>query len=176
MLSDRRKMIEEAKKAMATKDMSYNSIIEKLKAFDTSNMKDNIDNTPETSVIEKSITYVWVLANTIDELDVERGEKIKIVLNNADELETVFSYHAVEGYINTVDEDTGDTLRVYSDKSDLKALYLGVDETVLNAPGNEEIKAMFRQSKFYYPTMYRVSEFKLVRENGDECALSSIKF
>lgn len=166
-------------------DTSYmNSLISQINEIDENTIKDasfednsNIeDRIINSEIIEKQITYIWVLAHVIYPItDLKKGEKMNIRLNG-EELETVFSYHATAGFVSKLDEQTGEVLSTYSDEVDELSLYLGVNEAIINRPGSESVKAMFRQSRFYAPALYRTSDFKLIRENGEELQLSSIKF
>lgn len=157
------------------------SIINQVNDIDIESISDDNFNSkgkdkPITEVISETIIYIWVLTYTVDIIDdLEIGEKIYIKLGD-ETLETTFSYNAHVGYIDEKDEETGDTIRTYNSEKDPKGLYLGINEKVINTPGSEKIKGMFLRSKYYQPSFYRTSDFKLVRENGKEYDISTIKF
>lgn len=159
-----------------TNIIDSSGILDNLKKIDVDNINwgDDLEDT-SYEVLEESKTFVWVLINIATELeDLNAGEIITIKRGN-DSITGIFSYYAF-GTRKYIEQENGQMLSEYSDEENKCSLYLGVNESDIKTNQLNSLTSLFPTSRNYSQQLVRVTEFEVIRENGEEIEIVSIAF
>lgn len=132
------------------------SLIEKIKNIDVTNLTDDINDGVMSLVVEEQKTYFWIRLFLKDEEEnIEIGDDIAISwLPTGEELVTKFVCFGKVG----MTDDQGEQITYYEAEDDKRVLCLMIDERSVNF--NNEIpfiRTLFKSGNYY--------EYQLIRRN-----------
>jgi hypothetical protein len=126
----------------------YDDAIEEIKKIDTSELSDDVDNTPVSKVIEKQKVYFWIRLYINKEDDnIKPGDDIIIKWKPSGEtLKTIFIAYGKKG----LEKDHVDQVINYDLEEDERILSLMVDtDEVNNSDKIPFIRTLFKTSYHY---------------------------
>ena len=132
----------------------YDSIVEQLKDVDTKDLRDDIEQSPMTKIVEQQKVYFWIrlyINDVDDKLDV--GDDIDIIYMDGESLDTKFIVYGKKNATRDMDED----IINYEQEDDTKCLCLMVDEDRVkrNSDDIPFIRTLFKTSPYYQEQVYR---------------------
>lgn len=151
-----------------TKSTHYDSIIEAIKEIDTENLSDDVDNSPESKVVDEQKIYFWVrLYLKEEDMNIEPGDEIIIKWKpSGEELLTKFIAYGKKG----LDKNHDDEVTQYVSEDDKRVLSLMIDTKMVNF--NDEIpfiRTLFKTGYHYeYQLVKRTELFFINSKNNIE--------
>lgn len=143
----------------------YEGLIEQLKAIDTTDLSDNVDQGAVSTITEEQKIYFWIRLYLNDEnINAEIGDDITIKYTiSGEELKTKFICYDKKGLnTNHIDELTN-----YNPEDDKKIICLMIDTKLVN--GNDDvpfIRTLFKTGYHYEYQLVKREELQFVLDKS----------
>jgi len=148
------------------KNSIYESLIEQIKVIDTTELTDDVNKNPYTTVVEEQKIYFWIRLYLSDEsLNINIGDTVTIkYIPSGEELNTLFFAYDKQGLMKDYDEQVVN----YTAEDNKKVLCLMIDTKMVN--GNDDIpfiRTLFKTGNHYeYQLMKRDNLQFIVKNNN----------
>jgi hypothetical protein len=147
------------------KNSYLDEIIQSIKSIDTTQLKDDIDTNPISSIIEEQKVYFWIrLFLKNEESNIKIGDDIVIEwLPTGEKLQTKFIAWGKKGF----DRDSDGEIASYSTEDDKKVLSLMIDTKIVNF--NNEIpfiRTLFKTGYHYQDTVFKRSDLLFINKSN----------
>lgn len=152
----------------------YKDTIEKIRQIDTSELSDDVDQTPQKEIIEEQKIYFWIrLYLKEEEPTIKQGDEIIIKWKPSGEtLETKFIAYGKKG----LEKDHIDEVINYSKDDDNRILSLMVDSDMVNkGEGIPFIRTLFKISYHYEYQLVKRTDLVFIH-NDQEVGYYDIDF
>jgi len=145
----------------------YEELIDQVKEIDTDDLNDDIDQSPQTDIVEGQKVYFWIRLYTKEEVDnVKEGDEFKITYKGDESLEVQFIAYGKKN----ITRDVLDDIINYDPEDDRKCLCLMVDEDRIKNQSSDIpfIRTLFKTSPFYEHQVYKKSDLKFYNKRTGE--------